>query len=415
MAGMIPGLLPDYSQDDDDLRNDRRLQSLAAQDPFTAAAYTAYSGSRLAGQGLAHAVGGALGVDTRSPAQKQRENIEAVKATMAGSNLQPNSPEYYEKLAAEFNRLGMVDSAAMASRALEELKRQRAQTAAYERQNQPKPASAKDRLTDLYWQTVEGLAGNPNDAALAAKKAALEKALGIHDQQPSADWTLVQPTQYSPGYMYNRRTGERRTIEGRIAKPGEAGGEIDSPFADLPPEAKKAAERQAGKDVAEWVGGGRATALRGIEALRDVQARLESDPDLVNDPISSSLPDSMRAMTAGGRAAIQARETVRSAVQATLRQIMGPQFTEKEGTQMFERAYDTRLGPKENIERLERAIVELEEKIQAKDALARGKRPAERTPRDPRTVRVRLPDGRTGRIPRASLPAAKARGAVEAE
>jgi hypothetical protein len=286
----------------------------------------------------------------------------------------------------------------------------------YVRGNQQKTAGAKDRLTTLYWETTEALAQNPGDVTLQAKKTALEKAIGIKDAQPSADWHLVQPTQYSPGYMYNKATGERKPLGERIGKPGEAGEESDSPFADLPPEARKAAERQVGKDTAAWLGGARATALKGVESLRDVQAAIQKDPSLVSDPLSTSLPDWMRATTAGGRAALQARDTVRSAIQATLKATLGAQFTEREGEMLLARAYDPRLGVEENVERLERAIKELEDQIGAKDSLARGRRPAARVPREPRagaTVRVRFPNGQTGSIPRANLAAAKARGAVE--
>lgn len=403
---------------DEEAADENRLRYLA-RDPFQAAAYTAYGSARDAGRGLATAVGNAMGYDMRSPMQKRREAAESIKATVASAGVQPGSDDYYRLLVDQFTKHGMLDSANAATQAWEVVKRQRAQTGAYERQNQPKPASAKDRLTDLYWSITEQLAADPENAGLLARKAALEKALGLKDAQPkqeSADWVLVQPTQFSPGYMYNKRTGERKQIEGRIAKGGDAGEEPDSPFADLPPEARKAAERTAGKETAQWLGGDRATALRGVEALRDVQARLESDPDLVNDPVSSSLPDAMRAMTASGRAAIQARETVRQAIQATLRATLGAQFTQQEGESLMARAYDPRLSAKENIERLDRAIIELEDKISAKDSLASNKRPAQRAPREPRAgakVRVRFPDGQTGTIPRANLPAAKARGAVE--
>ena len=398
-------------------KEEERLRALAAMDPFAADRYTALSGAQQAGRGLGRALGAGLGYDVRNPAEKKRDSIAEIKKSIATANVQPGSDDYFSLLISQFQKNGMVDAANAATQSWEALKTQRAQQGHLERSNQPKPASAKDRLTELYWQTTEALAQNPDDATLNAKKAALEKALGIKEAKLPADWQLVQPTQYSPGYLWNKSTGERKALGDRISKPGE-GEQPESPFTGLTPEGRKAAEREAGKATALWVGGERATALKGVESLRDVQAALRANKDLVDDPWSTSLPDAVRATTVGGRAALQARDTVRSAIQSTLRATLGAQFTQQEGEALMNRAYDSRLGVKENVDRLERAILELEDKITAKDSLARGRRPEARPPREPReprnsTVRVRFPDGSTGRIPRVNLDAAKENGIVE--
>jgi len=409
-------------EDEEDVIRRRAIEE-ASMDPGTLSVFDA----RMAGRDLGRVAGTLAGADVRSPGEKNKDSVAAIKAAVAQSGAQPGSDNYYSLLVAEFTKAGMLEAASRVQAQWEGIKRERAQSRRDEAQAQRFEGQEQDaeRLRDLRRNydrvmeqiAAEGALANPN---LVAARTALERQLGVKSEQApkqeSADWSLVQPTQYSPGYMFNRRTGEQKPIGGRIGKPGENSAEDDSPFADLAPEARRAAERQSGKEIGEWVSGGRASALRGIDALRDVQARLRSNPDLVNDPLSSQAPDWARATTAGGRAAIDARDTVRTAIQATLRQVMGSQFTEKEATDMFNRAWDPRLGVEENVERLERAIVELEEKLQAKDSLSRGRRPQERAPRQPNgggTVRVRFPDGQTGTIPRANLAAAKSRGAVE--
>jgi hypothetical protein len=350
-----------------------------------------------------------------------------VKAAVAQAGVQSGTPEFYELLAREFSRHGLLDAADKATQAGEALKGRRAQTELYTAQaEKAKRVSSRDAMTERYWRVVEQLQneGEHQSPHLVQARDNLGKALGLKPdaapKQESADWQLVQPTAHSPGYSFNRRTGEERPLRGRIPKPSEAPSDDDSPFADLTPEARKAAERAAGKETASWVGGDRATALRGVEALRDVKAQLASNPDIVDDPLSSRLPDAMRAMTPGGRAALQARDQVRQAIQSTLRATLGAQFTQQEGEALMNRAFDPKLTAEQNIDRLERAIQELADKIEARDSLSRNRRPQERAPRQPNgngansgTVKVRLPDGRTGNIPRANLAAARARGAVE--
>jgi hypothetical protein len=416
MFGAFGNLLT--PEDDEALAEQRAIQ-YAELEPGTRALF----GAHMAGRDLGRVAGTLAGADVRSPGEKNRDAVASIKAAVAQSGAAPGSDEYYQLLISEFSKHGLLDAANRVQSQWEASKRNHAQTKLYDAQAaKAERVSPRDKLTEKYWEIVEQIQtqGEHQDPNLIQARDNLARALGIKPEvapkQESADWSLVQPTQYSPGYMFNRRTGEQKPIGGRIGKPGENSAEDDSPFAALTPEARKAAERQSGKEVGEWVSGGRASALRGIDALRDVQARLRSNPDLVNDPLSSQAPDWARATTAGGRAAIDARDTVRTAIQATLRQVMGSQFTEKEATDMFNRAWDPRLGVEENVERLERAIVELEEKLQAKDSLSRGRRPQERAPRQPNgggTVRVRLPDGRIGNIPRSTLAEAKRKGAVE--
>jgi hypothetical protein len=388
------GGLPDREQEDD-----ARAWALA-QDPDRARAYTAYSGASMAGRGLGTALGALGGYDVRSQEQVKRDAMARVRAAVA--NLDKNDVEaYYGAMAQAFRAEGMEREAIQLETMLDQRKAQRsanelreAQSKRYLAQSRRDDQDAK--LRDIYNETLDKIEaqGEFVEPGLIAKRDALERRLGIKSTAPKIDspWKLVPPTQDSPGYRYNSQTGEYEALDGRFQRPVKPGKDApaaagaDDPFAGLSPDARRAAEREAGKSSAQWIGGDRASALRGVEALRDIQARLSENPDLVNDPVSSQwLPDWLRSTMPSGAAAIDARDVVRLAVQASLKATLGAQFTEKEAQQLFERAYDPRLGAEENIERLERAIIELQDKIDARDDLSRGRRPAERPIRAPRS------------------------------
>jgi hypothetical protein len=65
------------------------------------------------------------------------------------------------------------------------------------------------------------------------------------------------------------------------------------------------------------------------------------------------------------------RDDIRSAIQSSLKQILGGQYTEKEGIDVFNRAFNPRLSAKENIKRAQFELDRLESMAAAKDAAAK--------------------------------------------
>lgn len=104
MAGMLPGLFaPTYGNlRQDALDEENRLQRVAAMDPFTQAGYAGLQGARMMGRGLGEAVAGAMGADSRSPAQRNVDAIEAAKAEVAKLGFNPDDPksidEFYKRV-----------------------------------------------------------------------------------------------------------------------------------------------------------------------------------------------------------------------------------------------------------------------------------------------------------------------------
>ncbi len=93
--GMLPTLFGPQAKDArlENLDNENHLMNLAQTGPFGAAAYTSYQGGQQAGQGLGKAVGGALGLDTRTPVEKNQAAIEAAKAQVSQLGFNPDDPK----------------------------------------------------------------------------------------------------------------------------------------------------------------------------------------------------------------------------------------------------------------------------------------------------------------------------------
>jgi len=68
---------------------------------------------------------------------------------------------------------------------------------------------------------------------------------------------------------------------------------------------------------------------------------------------------------------VKAKELVSEVVQRNLRLILGAQFTEKEGEQLINRAYNPKLSEKENIERIQRLATSMKKALKQKQDAAK--------------------------------------------
>ncbi|HTL13065.1 MAG TPA: hypothetical protein VL588_11280 [Bdellovibrionota bacterium] len=116
---------------------------------------------------------------------------------------------------------------------------------------------------------------------------------------------------------------------------------------------QKAADEAFGKDMADYsYGGGQATVEKNLGKLSGGIDTLKSNPDLTGH-LSMKIPllGSDAAQDVLNPQMAQVRDDIRGAIQGTLRQVLGPQFTEKEGTAIFNRAFNPRLTADENARR----------------------------------------------------------------
>ena len=153
MAGLLPGLFSPQIKDvrQEGIDEESRLARLA-QDPFSAAAYTAYSGSRLAGQGLARAAGSAMGYDTRSPTERNLAAVEAVKKQVAQMGFDPSDPksldQFYMNVVKILQSQGLVAEAAEVAKEWRAAKQSDTTNALKIREQERK--EKKDEATEAY-------------------------------------------------------------------------------------------------------------------------------------------------------------------------------------------------------------------------------------------------------------------------
>jgi hypothetical protein len=134
---------------------------------------------------------------------------------------------------------------------------------------------------------------------------------------------------------------------------------------DLTPGQKKVDEKFADTYV-EWQTGGGADMVGNLAAIGTVLGQLESGKQLTG-PIVGIQPDFVRAIV--NPSATDALERVQEVVQRNLRIVLGPQFTEKEGTQLINRAYNPSLPPATNAARLRKLFQQMSVSAQQRQGM----------------------------------------------
>jgi hypothetical protein len=148
---------------------------------------------------------------------------------------------------------------------------------------------------------------------------------------------------------------EAKAIEDKAKLPGAG---IKSPAQD-------AVDRAFGKTYEEYVpGGGASTVRTNLNKLRSVRDMLDIEPNATG-PGHKIVPDSI--LTYFGNKGPAMRDDVYSAVQGTLKAVLGGQYTEREGQGIMSRAFDPNQTPAENKKRLNQAIDQLEGMVKAKE------------------------------------------------
>lgn len=118
------------------------------------------------------------------------------------------------------------------------------------------------------------------------------------------------------------------------------------------------------KEAAEFMAlGGFADVEKSLDQLKNVSKALESGRELTG-PVVGNVPDFVNQFI--NPEAIDVREQVEEVAQRNLRVILGGQFSEKEGENLIKRAFNPRLGQKENKRRVDRLIKQISDAALAK-------------------------------------------------
>jgi hypothetical protein len=228
-------------------------------------------------------------------------------------------------------------------------------------------------------KALELVAGLPDDQRPAAYQEA--RAQLIQDGHIDA---AHAPEQYDQNFVahglaqwrqskeYNDLQETKAKTENYLAEAAKNRRENRNPAKELTP-GQKAADEVAGKDIAEYYyGGGKATAEKNIARFQGAIEKLKSNPDLTGG-VTTRLPllSSDMAQDSLNPELAQVRDDIRGAVQGTLRQVLGSQFTEKEGEAIFNRSFNPRLSATENVRRAEAELEGLQRMAANKDQAKR--------------------------------------------
>lgn len=182
------------------------------------------------------------------------------------------------------------------------------------------------------------------------------------------------------------------------------------------PEGQKVLDREFAKDFNKWTSGGQKTANIEIDKLTKVANDLKSRK-VTTGRATGLLPDSFT-----DRELLKARSDIQSSIMASLREILGAQFTEKEGERVIKNTWNEQDSTKNNLDRVNRLINTL--KSQAEDKTKKAeffeknntlKDYRAEGPVQSETVRIKDPNGIIRLIPRSKASAALQAGGTLAE
>lgn len=154
--------------------------------------------------------------------------------------------------------------------------------------------------------------------------------------------------QYQTDMKKAGATNVTTNVGGESLTPGQK--KIDEAFAD---------------DYIRWTSGGFADSAKMLEQLTEAVGILEQGGDVTG--AKGILPRELQAFL--NTDGLIAREAVEEVVQRNLREVLGAQFTEREGERLIARAFNPLLSPQENAKRVRRLLTTVQSAAQAKQAM----------------------------------------------
>ena len=258
------------------------------------------------------------------------------------------------------------------------------------------------RLNRQEQRMIEAEAANLSAQERAAQLAQIEQgvAMGMATQTPQ-EWDALM-SQYAPdlvGQFDNRQMHANRFLSvAEVLKGMEAPG-AQSPAGKLADDLRNGLITQEQYDTAttktplvsnvigggdqytpgqkkvdeafadrylDYIMGGGSDSTKQIAQLDDVLAKLESGEQLTG-PQFGLQPDAWQSWA--NPEALDARERVEEVVQRNLREVLGAQFTQAEGDRLIARAYNQRLSPEQNAQRLRLLVASMRAAADAKSAM----------------------------------------------
>lgn len=209
--------------------------------------------------------------------------------------------------------------------------------------------------------------------------------LGIRDKPEAQNLTdFEREVELEMGKDWARSTPQERqtayrAIQARKASKGSQG----KTDLELTPAQKKVDEKFAEDYLAFNARGGMGDVEKNLAQLKSVEAQLAGivgfrdnpegyakfkDLDLTGD-VKGIVPD--KVLELFNEEAIAAKEEVQEVAQRNLRLVLGGQFSEREGEQLINRAYNDALDEGENLKRVRRLIDQISKAAESKLSASR--------------------------------------------
>ena len=171
----------------------------------------------------------------------------------------------------------------------------------------------------------------------------------------------IQEYEYAKGQGYS---GTLEQFQNARAKAGASSNVVSIPEGMSP--LNKAVDEKFAQVYVDWKAGGSVSAARNMTQIGGVLQAIQSGQK-VSGPVLGLIPGFVQAFTNPN--ALDAQETVAGVVQLSMREIMGPQFTEKEGVAMIARAFNPQLSAEVNARRLAMLMEQLQGQSLAKQSM----------------------------------------------
>lgn len=228
-------------------------------------------------------------------------------------------------------------------------------------------ASLKDLVSK---QEIEAAQKDPNARqSVIARALAKKYGLNVDDSASYNEISqLMDPkkmleTEAAANVEFNKQK-QLRQMDQQF-KSMEAEKEREAKKGSSKLEGFSALDKDYAKEYNEYTSSGRQSVDKNLERLENAKAKLREMPS-ASGRFMGRLPDILKSEDA-----IKLRQDVQAAAQGALKATLGAQFTEKEGERIMQMAYDEKLSPEANIQKIDSAIKELAKNKQVQDQKAK--------------------------------------------
>lgn len=253
--------------------------------------------------------------------------------------------------------------------------RQRQEKADVQAEQDRKMAMAEKRMT-IVGPELEGLAGLSEKERAAAWPTFKQKYVQAGVLDPSDSPDEYDPNHFKSAWGQYKNSNAYLARQEQLAKIAKMRAEAAKDSAPNATKSLSPGEKQVdetfGKELADYhYGGGKASVEKNIQRLEGAIGKLKENPDITGG-FTTKLPwtgeDAQQDWINPEMAAV--RDDIRGAIQGSLKQVLGAQFTEKEAQAMFNRAFNPRLSPEENVRRANAELEAIKRMAAQKDQSA---------------------------------------------